>query len=72
MREPGAQRRAGCRDKGFCLLLPRCMDWTHGGHMYGDIVDTLSPAIRVVEIDGSQFVATEVDVEVIRSLLART
>ncbi len=23
MREPGAQRRAGCRDRGFCPLLPR-------------------------------------------------
>ncbi|HGW4869698.1 TPA: hypothetical protein ACNIGS_001517 [Pseudomonas aeruginosa] len=29
------------------------------------MVDTLSSAIRVVEIDGSQLVATEADVEVI-------
>ena len=52
-------------------LFSWCMDRTHGGQVYGDMVDTLSPAIRVVEIDGSQLVATEVDVEVIRSLLAR-
>ena len=54
------------------LTFVLCMDRTHGGQVYGDMVDTLSPAIRVVEIDGSQLVATEVDVEVIRSLLART
>jgi len=50
--------------KTFWLLLGRlCTDRTHGGHMCGDMVDTLWSVIRLIYVNSPQKVMAEVDVK---------
>jgi len=42
---------------GASFLVPfqrLCTDRRHGGHMYGDMVDALWTALRVIQVNGSK------------------
>jgi len=56
----------GClwfRSYSGSLLKGACTDRTHGGHMCGDMVDTLWSVIRLIYVNSPQKVMAEVDVK---------